>query len=105
IRQIVLKRDKYERQHCKENGKVTKQHTVNELDMEHIKPLETHPHLAYELDNLMTLCVNCHNIKEKRHWKQKEKKWNDEQWDKKSSSAAVTAKSMTNTKVKGDVDN
>ena len=81
IRQIVLKRDNYECQHCKENGKVTNQYTVKELDIDHIKPLETHPHLAYELDNLMTLCVNCHNIKENRHWKQKPKKWNDERWD------------------------
>lgn len=85
-RQVVLKRDNYECQHCKAEGKVT---TINpdkhkSLDVDHILELDTHPELAYDLDNLITLCIKCHNKKHNRYqsqWKRKPTKWdNDEKW-------------------------
>lgn len=33
------------------------------LEVDHIKPVRTHPQLAYELSNLQTLCVPCHSRK------------------------------------------
>ncbi|MFI9033540.1 hypothetical protein ACIGHE_11780 [Staphylococcus pasteuri] len=45
--------------------------------------LETHPELAYELDNLQTLCKYHHNKKHGRfefNPNRKEIKFNDEQW-------------------------
>lgn len=35
-------------------------------EVHHIKPLITHPELAYDDDNLMGLCTQCHNIIERR---------------------------------------
>lgn len=59
----ILKRDNYECQWCKEEGKVTSySHTILEID--HIKELEEYPELALENSNLRTLCKSCHN---KRH--------------------------------------
>ncbi|WP_191070574.1 HNH endonuclease, partial [Staphylococcus aureus] len=34
---------------------------------------------AHDLNNLETLCIKCHNKKEKRFIK-KENKWKDEKW-------------------------
>jgi 5-methylcytosine-specific restriction protein A len=34
-----------------------------DLECDHIKPLRTHPELAYELSNLQSLCVPCHSEK------------------------------------------
>lgn len=54
---------------------------VGRLEVDHIKPIKTHPELAYDLANLQTLCVNCHAAKtraevfgepedpEKRKWR------------------------------------
>lgn len=59
-RQQVLARDHYECVRCKEEGKLTiNQH--QSLEVDHILELETHPELAYELDNLQTLCKYHHN--------------------------------------------
>lgn len=33
------------------------------LEVDHIQPVRTHPDLAYELDNLQTLCCRCHAAK------------------------------------------
>lgn len=30
------------------------------LEVDHIKPIRTHPELAFDLDNLQTLCGGCH---------------------------------------------
>jgi 5-methylcytosine-specific restriction enzyme A len=35
------------------------------LNVDHIKPLRTHPELAFDLANLQTLCVPCHSAKTK----------------------------------------
>ncbi|MCL6251114.1 HNH endonuclease [Altererythrobacter sp. KTW20L] len=36
------------------------------LDVDHIRPIRTHPELAFELANLQTLCVTHHSEKTKR---------------------------------------
>lgn len=36
-------------------------HTPRTLDVHHIKPKTTHPHLAYTRNNLIALCRPCHN--------------------------------------------
>lgn len=33
------------------------------LEVDHIRPLRTHPELAFELANLQALCVPCHSRK------------------------------------------
>lgn len=80
-REKVLRRDNFECQACKREGRLT---TIDNdkrksLDVDHIKALETHPQLAHDLDNLETLCIKCHNKKEKR-FTRKETKWKDERW-------------------------
>ncbi len=41
------------------------------LDVDHILSLEHHPEFAHDLNNLETLCIKCHNKKEKRFIKKK----------------------------------
>src|SRR6185312_13084596 len=71
----IKKRDNYECQECKRNGKVTID--MNEysekakrkkiaLVVHHIKELEHHPELALDEDNLETVCVDCHNKEHNR---------------------------------------
>jgi len=36
---------------------------AGDLEVDHIKPLRSHPDLAFELTNLQTLCVRCHSRK------------------------------------------
>ncbi|WP_055108964.1 HNH endonuclease [Paenibacillus ihumii] len=57
-RLVILKRDHYLCQPCLRKGKVTTANTVH-----HIKPLETHPELALDGDNLESICPTCHNKK------------------------------------------
>jgi len=33
------------------------------LEVDHIEPVRTHPHLAYALGNLQVLCAGCHTKK------------------------------------------
>ncbi|MBC1233638.1 HNH endonuclease [Listeria booriae] len=76
-REQVLKRDNFECQECKRQGKVS---TDKRLDVDHILELEYYPELALDLDNLETLDFECHNRKHNRFIK-KENKWkNDERW-------------------------
>lgn len=85
LRELVLIRDNYECQHCKEKGIVK---TINpnkhkSLDIDHIKELDTHPELALNMDNLVTLCISCHNRKHNRYQKgfpRKETKWTNDEW-------------------------
>nr|DAI17082.1 MAG TPA: HNH endonuclease [Caudoviricetes sp.] len=60
LRSQALERDHYECVWCREEGKVT----TNNLEVDHIKELEYYPEHALDLDNLRTLCKECHN---KRH--------------------------------------
>lgn len=83
-RHQVLERDNYECQECKRKGKVFTNKSNNKkkrLDVDHIKELATHPELAFDMENLETLCIRCHNKKHNR-WKytKKENKWDDERW-------------------------
>jgi 5-methylcytosine-specific restriction enzyme A len=89
IREEVKKRDNYECQECKRQGRLTidtndysesaKRKKI-QLVVHHIKELENHPHLALEEDNLETICVDCHNMEHGRSFKYKVPKWNDEKW-------------------------
>lgn len=50
------------------------------LVVHHIKELDLHPDLALYIDNLETICVECHNKEHGRDFTGNEKKWNDERW-------------------------
>ena len=56
IRSVALARDHYLCQRCLENGLLTPAEMVH-----HVEPVETHPWLAFVLDNLLSLCNACHN--------------------------------------------
>ncbi|GEP80690.1 hypothetical protein SCA05_24830 [Staphylococcus carnosus] len=85
LRELVLIRDNYECQHCKEKGIVK---TINpdkhkSLDVDHIKELDSHPELALDMDNLVTLCISCHNKKHNRYqngFPTKKNKWSSDEW-------------------------
>jgi 5-methylcytosine-specific restriction endonuclease McrA len=79
VRRYVLRRDNYECQWCKEDGRVT---TTN-LEVDHIEELEKRPDLRLEPDNLRTLCIDCHNKRHKRfgeNSKPKHKFMTPERW-------------------------
>lgn len=78
----ILERDNNECQECKKKGKLTIKQQNKKLDIHHIKELETNPELAYEKNNLITVCVHHHNILDKKTFniKRKEKFINTERW-------------------------
>ena len=89
-REEILKRDNYECQECKKQGKVSidynrfkvdtsHQRKHKYLDVDHIEELQDRPDLALADSNLITLCIKCHNKKHDRYQK-KVKQWNDERW-------------------------
>ncbi|MCP1124573.1 HNH endonuclease [Bacillus sp. 3103sda1] len=89
LREQVKKRDNYECQECKRNGRVridTNEYSKRakrkkiQLVVHHIKELEHNPELALEKNNLETVCVDCHNKEHGRVFEAKESKWNDEKW-------------------------
>lgn len=55
-REAILRRDGYKCQECKKYGRAREAVTVH-----HIKHADTHPELAYEDSNLVSLCNPCHN--------------------------------------------
>lgn len=65
-REEILKRDHFECQDCKKNGKYTRA-----TDIHHIKNLVDHEDLALDDNNLISLCESCHN---KRHVKESKPK-------------------------------
>ena len=80
LRLHALERDNHECQRCKEQGKVMKGQNVH-----HLKEIYYHPELALEIDNLETLCINCHNEEHERTLDRirrvtNKKKWEDERW-------------------------
>lgn len=82
LRQQCLERDNFECQWCKEQGRVTTQYN-SILEVDHMKELEKFPEFATDLDNLRTLCKDCHNKRHKRfnfRVSQNKKKWDDEWW-------------------------
>ncbi len=87
----ILERDNYECQICKIEGKVVTDSIKVEghkkkptLNVHHVMELEHYPDLAHEDDNLITVCVSCHNrIHNKREFRfiRKPNKWaKDEMW-------------------------
>jgi 5-methylcytosine-specific restriction enzyme A len=89
LRLKAIQRDRFECQHCKRKGKVTTRQTINKygkptkMEVNHIKPVRTHPHLALVLDNLEYLCIDCHNIadgKDEMIMKAVPKFMNEERW-------------------------
>ncbi|MHA3066586.1 HNH endonuclease [Lacticaseibacillus saniviri] len=85
LRDAVIERDHHECQWCKAEGKVTTDRdTVLEVD--HIKTVEEHPECAYDMNNMRTLCKDCHNKRHQRfnykpHGPRKQNKWaTDERW-------------------------
>lgn len=90
LREKVKRRDNYECQECKRNGYVsidTNEYSESArrkkiaLVVDHIKELEEYPELALDMDNLETLCVECHNKKHGRVFERKPNKWeHDERW-------------------------
>lgn len=75
-RRQILRRDNYECQVCKYDGKVT---TLNQsrLIVHHVKPLEFYPDLKLDHDNLLTVCHQCHNA---IHFESAGSAWDDEWW-------------------------
>lgn len=63
-RNEALLRDSFTCQICFEPG----------LDTHHIRPIKEYPELAFEVDNLVTLCKECHDTEVSRH----EKEWERE---------------------------
>lgn len=87
LRQKALERDNHECQWCRKEGRVTVDSIKEEgkpkkivLNVDHKYGIENYPQLALVLDNLETLCIYHHNVKEGRVFKPKEPKWNDERW-------------------------
>lgn len=87
LRNQALKRDNYECQQCKAEGKVhvdsikvEGERKSIQLNVHHIKEIETHPQLALDLDNLQTVCLDHHN-KEHKRFQGSTNKWiHDERW-------------------------
>ena len=54
LRMAVLERDGYRCRECGATGR---------LEVDHVKPVRTHPKLAYAPENLQALCPACHTRK------------------------------------------
>lgn len=69
----IIKRDHNECIVCKSNGKVS----LDKLIVHHIYPIEQYPMLRLNKNNLITVCLSCHNG---IHYKNNKNKWDDEWW-------------------------
>lgn len=63
LRTKAMARDHYECVWCARDGKVS---TNSVLEVDHIKELAEYPEYALDLDNLRTLCKECHNLRHER---------------------------------------
>jgi len=54
LRALVKRRDGWKCVKCRARGR---------LEVDHIKPVRTHPELSFDLTNLQTLCASCHSKK------------------------------------------
>ncbi len=54
VRWDALRRDGFRCVKCTASGR---------LEVDHVKPIRTHPDLAFELSNLQALCRSCHSRK------------------------------------------
>ena len=88
LRQEALKRDNWECQACKREGKVFVDSVKEEgkkkevrLNVHHIEEIEHRPDLALVLSNLETICIDHHNRLHDRNFARRTKpKWDDERW-------------------------
>ncbi|MCB5028018.1 HNH endonuclease [Streptococcus mutans] len=87
LRTQALRRDNFECQMCKREGKATVDSTKTDgerkeivLNVHHIQEIETHPELALDLNNLQTLCIYHHNVVHGKVYSRKINKWDDEKW-------------------------
>ena len=69
VRLQVLERDRYLCQPCKRAGRITPAKTVD-----HIEPLRTNWSRRLDLDNLETICGQCHNAKHIERTQTRDKK-------------------------------
>ncbi|MBP3463803.1 MAG: HNH endonuclease [Clostridia bacterium] len=79
----ILKRDNYECQECKKEGKLTIKEHRKKLDIHHIKEIEKYPELTYDENNLETVCIHHHNILDNKNQfnnTNKKKFINEERW-------------------------
>lgn len=60
LKRKALKRDDYKCQGC---GFKNEEFKGSALDIDHKLSVKKFPELRYELDNLITLCPNCHRLK------------------------------------------
>lgn len=56
-RAYIVERDNNECKACADRGLVT----IKNLIVHHIKPIEFVPKLSLDDDNLITVCISCHN--------------------------------------------
>lgn len=91
LRAEIKKRDNYECQECKRQGRLsidTNEYSESakrkkiQLVVHHIKELDHHPELALDKENLETVCVDCHNKEHGRDFgNKKPNEWqHDERW-------------------------
>lgn len=88
LREQALERDHYECLECKRLGYVTADSVREDgkrkevvLNVDHIRPIEHYPNLSLDLDNLQTLCIYHHNVKEGRVFESKTNKWEEDELD------------------------
>lgn len=82
MRNYIRKRDNYECQECKRNGRVTTQ-ADSRLIVDHIIELEKRPDLRLDPKNLEAKCFACHEIKHERMFvgsNGKKNKWAEDEW-------------------------
>lgn len=60
LRKDILQRDNFECQRCLIKYGI---HNYHNLQVDHIKPRIKYPELAYDKNNLITLCATCNNSK------------------------------------------
>lgn len=67
VRAAALRRDSYQCQHCRRYGRTREAKHVH-----HIKHVDEYPELSYRMDNLVSLCRECHNKEHpEKGWKKK----------------------------------
>ena len=57
LRMVILERDGFKCRTCGLTGR------GGRLEVDHIKPVRTHPDLSFEPGNLQALCTHCHSLK------------------------------------------